>query len=65
MDFHEGQTVKYNGATTHIELIYEVDTCRIANPEWDWDSEAECVANGVDYDVPYWITVNISELSQL
>jgi hypothetical protein len=65
MEFYEGQDVMYNGAKTHIECIYDADTCRIANPDWDWDMEAECVANGIDYDAPYWITVNISDLSQL
>lgn len=65
MDLHEGQTVKYNGATTHIERIYDDGACRIANPDWDWDMEAECVANDIEYNVPYWIKVNISELSPL
>lgn len=65
MDFYEGQEVKYKGAATHIELFYEDGTCCIANPEWDWDMEAEHTAAGTDYDVPYWIKVNIAELSPL
>ncbi len=61
--FKEGQTVKYEGKETHIENIYEDGTCRIANPDWDWDDEAQCVNDGIEYDVPYWITVKLSELS--
>lgn len=53
----------YDGKETHIENIYEDGTCRIANPYWDWDDEAQCVNDGVEYDVPYWITVKLSELS--
>jgi hypothetical protein len=62
MKFQEGQEVKYNGQVTHIDIIYDDKTCRIQNPDWDWDMEAECVANGVDYDVPFWITVKLSDL---
>lgn len=61
--FTEGQTVKYNGKETHIEVLNDGGTCNIANPDWDWDEEGECVANGIEYDVPYWITVKTSELS--
>lgn len=63
MKFQEGQEVKYNGETTHIETIYDDGTCRIQNPDWNWDAEAECVAYDIDYDVPFWITVKIEELS--
>jgi hypothetical protein len=62
MKFHEGQEVKYNGATTCIDIIYDDGTCRIQNPDWDWDTEAECVANDIDYNVPFWITVKIEDL---
>lgn len=65
MDFHEGQEVKYKGAATFIDIIYDDGTCRIANPDWDWDMEAEHVYADTEYDVPYWIKVNISELSPL
>jgi hypothetical protein len=63
MEFKEGQNVSFNGKQTHIENIYDDETCRIANPDWDWDEEAACVANGIDYDVPYWITVKLSKIN--
>jgi hypothetical protein len=63
MALREGQEVKYNGQITHIETIYDDETCRIKNPDWDWDTESECVAAGIDYDVPFWISVNIKDLS--
>lgn len=64
-NFIEGQTVKYDGKETHIENIFEDGTCTIANPywDWDWDDEAQCVNDGVEYDTPYWIKVKLSELS--
>ena len=62
-NFKEGQTVKYEGKETHIEVIHSDGTCNIANPNWDWDEEAQCVNAGLEYDVPYWITVKLSELS--
>ncbi|MFZ1496592.1 MAG: hypothetical protein WAS72_06010 [Saprospiraceae bacterium] len=62
-NFTIGQTVKYNGKETHIEVLHRDGTCNIANPDWNWDEEAECVANNLEYDVPYWITVKLSELS--
>ncbi len=64
MEFKEGDNVKYNDKETHLENIYEDGTCRIKNPDWDWDEEAECVANEIDYDVPFWITVNLVELNK-
>jgi len=63
MEFYPGQEVKYNGKTTHIDVIYGDQTCRIVNPDWDWDMEAECVAADLEYEVPFWITVNIQDLS--
>ncbi|MDP2188549.1 MAG: hypothetical protein Q8J69_07690 [Sphingobacteriaceae bacterium] len=63
--FSEGQKVTYEGKETHIEQIYADGSCKIANPDWDWDEEAECVSEGVEYDVQYWINVNLAELSAL
>jgi hypothetical protein len=61
--FYAGQTVKYNGKSTHIEALHGDGTCNIANPHWDWDDEVECVANNIPYDIPFWITVSLSDLS--
>lgn len=62
-EFKKGQNVKYEGKETHIEVLHGDGTCNIANPYWDWDDEAMCVNNGIEYDVPFWITVKLSELS--
>ena len=62
MNFTVGQSVFYKNKQTHIEQIYKDGTCMIANPDWDWDEEGLCVDNDLEYDIPYWITVNISEL---
>jgi hypothetical protein len=59
----EGQDVLYRGKDTHIERVSGDGTCMIANPDWNWDEEAMCVRDGVEYCVPYWITVKVSELS--
>jgi hypothetical protein len=58
-----GQTVLYKGRKTTIDHIYTDGTVRIVNPFWDWDEEAECVNEGINYDVPYWITVMKDELT--
>jgi len=63
MKYEEGQTVEYAGKQTHIETIFEDGTCNIANPFWDWDEEGEYVRNDEEYDVPYWLTVKLSELN--
>ena len=63
MKYKEGQKVKYDGKETHIETIFNNEICNIANPFWDWDDEAECVRENVDYDMPYWLTVKFSELN--
>jgi hypothetical protein len=57
----EGQDVLYRGKKTYIEVIHNNHTCNIANPYWNWDEEA----SDSDYDVPYWITVKLSELKLL
>ena len=61
----EGQSVKYEGKKTHIETLHGDGTCNIANPDWDYDEEATCVDDGDEYDIPYWITVKLSELETL
>ena len=61
--FKEGKEVKYNGKETYIEEIYKDGMCKIANPDWDYDEEGLCVSLDINYDIPYWINVNISELS--
>lgn len=63
--FFEGQSVKYEGKETHIETLHGDGTCNIANPDWDYDEEATCVYDGDEYDIPYWITVKLSELETL
>ena len=62
MSFKLGQEVLYEGKPTHIEEIHEDETCTIANPDWDWDTEGECVSLDVDYGIPYWITVKLTSL---
>jgi len=59
----EGQIVKYKGKETHVEKVLKGGRVLIANPEWDWDKEGMCVDSGIEYLVPYWITVNESELT--
>jgi len=63
MKFIEGQEVKYKNKETHIETLNNDGTCVIANPFWDWDEEGLCVDEGIDYDIPYWITVKLTELN--
>jgi hypothetical protein len=63
LNFKSGQKVLYQGKESHIEILHDNGTCVIANPQWNWDEEAECVEIGIEYDIPYWITVNLSELS--
>jgi hypothetical protein len=60
--FKPGQQVLYEGKITFIETINKDNTCVIANPNWDWDSEAECVYNDMEYEIPYWIKVKTKEL---
>jgi hypothetical protein len=62
MNFKEGQKVKYKNKETHIATLNNDGSCVISNPFWDWDEEGLCVNEGVDYDIPYWINVNICEL---
>jgi len=59
----EGQIVKYKGKETHVEKVLKGGRVLIANPEWDWDEEGMCVDSGIEYLVPYWITVNVTELT--
>ena len=61
-DFKEGDDVFYHGKKTQINYINEDGTCQIDNPYWSWDDEAAYVDADEDYDVPYTITVNLSEL---
>ena len=63
MNFTEGQKVIYEGSETHIETMHDNETCAIANPAWNWDEEAECVGAEIDYNIPYWITVKLTELN--
>lgn len=64
-DFKVGQKIKYKGKESHIEVIHNDGTCNIANPEWDWDMEAECVNLGIDYNVPYWINVKLNGVNRI
>jgi hypothetical protein len=59
----EGQKVKYENKETHIETLNNDGTCIIMNPDWNWDEEGLCVNEGIDYDVDFWIKVNIKELN--
>jgi hypothetical protein len=61
-NFKEGQEVIYNGMKTFIEIMHCDETCNIRNPYWNWDDEANCVNEGISYDVEYWITVALSDL---
>lgn len=58
-----GDTVIYQGKETHIEVLFGDGTCNIANPFSNWDEEAVCVESGEEYEVPYWITVDLNDLS--
>jgi hypothetical protein len=62
-DFKTGQEVMFQGRQTHIEKVNDDSTFVIANPFWEWDDEDYCISIGEDYDMPYWITVDLSELS--
>ena len=57
-----GDNVKYKNKQTFIEVLNNDLTCVVMNPEWNWEEEALCVDNDIDYDVPYWITVGLKEL---
>lgn len=59
----EGQKVIYEGKETHVEKVLKNDRVMIANPNWDWDEEAQCVDADIEYLVPYWITVDIKEFT--
>ena len=59
----EGQAVIYKGKETHVEKVLKNDRVMIANPDWDWDDEEMYFDSGIEYHVPYWITVNESELT--
>jgi hypothetical protein len=59
----EGQKVIYKGKETHVEKVLNNDRVMIANPDWDWDKEGLCVDNDIEYLVPYWITVDVKELT--
>ena len=61
----EGQEARYKGQKTFIKTIHSGGKVTIVNPEWDWDMEADCVANDIEYTVPFWITVNASELTKI
>lgn len=61
-DFKEGDDVFYQDKKTQINYINEDGTCQIDNPYWSWEEEATYVDADEDYDVPYTITVNLSEL---
>lgn len=53
--------VKYNGKETVIEEIYTDGSCKIVNPDWNFDVEYQCIMLGKEYDVPYWIRVYLLE----
>ena len=63
IEFKNGMDVLFKGKPSHIEILHGDGTANIRNPEWDWDLEAECIAKGIEYDVPHWITVKLSKLS--
>lgn len=58
-----GDKVFYKGKPTHIEEIINDKKVIIANPFWDWDEESECVYLGIDYNIPFWIKVDVSEIT--
>jgi hypothetical protein len=64
MEFKTGQKVTYKGKETLIEELNK-DEARIANPDWDWDDEAQFVHDGLEYPFEYWIWVNLSELTHI
>tara|TARA_R110000851_G_scaffold309988_1_gene469606 strand:- start:419 stop:607 length:189 start_codon:yes stop_codon:yes gene_type:complete len=59
-----GDDVKYKNKQTFIEFINKDGTCVIMNTDWKWEEEGLCVDNDIDYDVPYWIKVNLKELTK-
>lgn len=61
----EGQKVIYQGKETHVEKVLKAGRVLIANPEWDWDEEGLCVDSGIEYLVPYWITVDANDLVEI
>lgn len=65
MEFKVGQSVNYKNKESRIEEICADGLFKIANTDWDWNEEAECVYLDIEYDVPYWIYVKESELSIL
>jgi hypothetical protein len=60
-----GEDVKYQNKETFIEFVNHDLTCIIMNPDWSWEEEGLCIENDIDYDIPYWITVNINKLNKI
>jgi len=70
MKFKHGDTVNYRDCNdslheVFIEEPYNDGTYKIANPFWSWDDEGLYTHIGEVYGVPYWITVNESDLEPI
>ncbi len=61
----EGDDVIYKGKETFIERLGKNNKATIKNPDWQWIDESECVSDGDIYGIPYWITVDINELTEI
>jgi hypothetical protein len=70
MKFKDGESVIYTDGINNkhevcIEKAYSDNTYTIPNPLWSWEDEASCTNQGEEYDVPYWIIVNESDLEPI
>lgn len=54
--FKVAQEVIYEGKEVTIEDVFEDGTCTINNPLWSDEED--------DDDIPFWITVKLSDLSE-
>ncbi len=60
--YRVGQKIFYKKKETYIEDISKCGkNIVIANPFWDWDEEGLCSEIGVEYDLSYWIKININD----
>lgn len=59
------EIVIYDDKKTTIQNFNGDGTCNIINPDYDYDLEKECHLNDIEYDIPYRLTVRISELTPI
>ncbi len=67
----EGDSVIYKGKETFIGQIGKNNKVMVKNPDWkivdagEWIGNNDNEDNDDDLYIPYWITVNISKLTEI